>query len=376
MTTRRPGDAAGTEAPRSSPVDWDLARQVAQRVARRKPAPIETIDPAQIAPMAADAEDRVAAITGLRSACGPAVVQVIDRDQWIDANIASFQHLLAPLLDKWAQRAAGSRRALAGASRRLSAVEIGGLLGWMSTRVLGQYDVLVGEPPGDDPAAGPPADAVYLVGPNIVGLEQRFAFAPDEFRLWVTTHELTHRAQFTGVSWMRGHFLGLVHEILSLADPDPAALGRALRDVVRDRGELRRRMADGGLVAVVASAEQRAALGRVGGMMSLLEGHGDVTMDRAVADLVPSAARFAHVLRARRERANPLARIVQRLSGLEAKFNQYVAGERFIAAIERAAGPRAIDVCWRDPQNLPTLDEVRAPERWLERLDGSLADAV
>ncbi len=374
MTTDRPGHQPGASAPQSSPVDWGLARQVARRVARRKSSPADTIDPVQIAPMALVAEERIGAMTGLRSASGPATIQVIDRDEWIDANIASFQRLLAPLFQKWAERAKGTRKAATAATRRITAVELGALLGWMSTRVLGQYDMLLGESDSDGAAAAP--DAVYLVGPNIVGLERRFGFAPEEFRLWVTTHELTHRAQFTGVPWMRGHFLDLVQQSLTLADPDPAALGRALRDAMRDRAELRRRMADGGLVAVVATPEQREALARIGGMMSLLEGHGDVTMDRAVADLAPSAARFSGVLRARRERANPLARLVLKLSGLEAKFNQYLAGERFIAAIEAAAGPRAVDVCWRDPQNLPTLDEVRVPQRWLERLHGSLAFSV
>ena len=63
-----------------------------------------------------------------------------------------------------------------------------------------------------------------------------------------------------------------------------------------------------------------------------------------------------------------VARVVQRLLGIEAKLAQYEAGERFIAAIEAAAGRRAIDRCWERPANLPTLDEIRAPERWLSRM--------
>ena len=102
--------------------------------------------------------------------------------------------------------------------------------------------------------------------------------------------------------------------------------------------------------------------------MSLLEGHGDVTMDRAAAGRVPSAERFARVLRERRRNQHGVGKIVQRLLGIEAKLAQYEAGERFIAAIETAAGRRAIDRCWEQPANLPSLEEIRAPERWLSRM--------
>ena len=105
---------------------------------------------------------------------------------------------------------------------------MGVVLGWMSGRVLGQYDLLFAE--GDSPQ-----DAVYYVGPNIVSLERRHGFDPREFRLWIALHELTHRAQFTGVSWMRAHFLDLVERSVAIASPDPRqvmdALGRMAVDI-------------------------------------------------------------------------------------------------------------------------------------------------
>ena len=57
-------------------------------------------------------------------------------------------------------------------------------------------------------------DLVYFVGPNIRSIERRYAFDPDGFRLWLAIHELTHRAQFTGVLWMREHYLSLVENLL------------------------------------------------------------------------------------------------------------------------------------------------------------------
>ena len=108
-------------------------------------------------------------------------------------------------------------------------------------------------------------------------------------------------------------------------------------------------------------------LQQVGGLMSLLEGHGDVTMDRAGADRIPSAERFGRVLRARRRAVNPGIRLLQQLLGLEAKLNQYEQGERFIDAVERAGGPELLNSAFEAPTMLPTLAEIRDPERWVAR---------
>ena len=74
------------------------------------------------------------------------------------------------------------------------------------------------------------------------------------------------------------------------------------------------------------------------------------------------------MLQARRRRLNPLTRLTLRLTGIEGKLNQYAAGERFIAAIEAKGGPRVVDVCWKAPENLPSLEEIRDPQRWLDRM--------
>ena len=186
-------------------------------------------------------------------------------------------------------------------------------------------------------------------------------------------HELTHRAQFTAVPWMRAHFTGLVEELLGAVDPRPEVLFGALRDALTRPDEARQQLRETGLAGLIASPEQRAVIGRLGGLMSLLEGHGDVTMTRAAGDLAPDAERYARVLAARRAKGNPLNRLLMRLTGMEGKLNQYAAGERFIAAVEAVGGPRAIDVCWTSPAMLPSIDEIRDPQQWLRRIGRSAA---
>ena len=346
------------------PVAWDLAERVAVRVGGREPLAesylYDSLQP-DFEELTAQAEELVAGVTGLRSLIGPARARVTDREGWAKANVASFQRLLRPVLDKIGPRMAASP--IAPVSRNLAAVQMGTLLGWMSTRVLGQYDLLLIE--GEDEEN---QDVVYYVGPNILSLEKRFGFPPREFRLWLALHEVTHRAQFTGVEWLRPHFLSLVERTLGGIDPDPKRFLEALKRAVDQMRAGHNPLDDGGLVALLAGEEQHAALQQVQGLMSLLEGHGDVTMNRAAIGLVPNADRFHRTLHQRRNEIKGGAKIAQKLLGLEAKMKQYELGERFIEAVEREGGRELFDRIWEGPQQLPDLGEIREPARWIERV--------
>lgn len=345
-------------------VDWEFAERIAVRIATRG----EVVDDYALARMADDfaeatpkAEKLVGEETGLWSANGEARARLVSRPDWIRANIASFQRLLKPILGQLDEASDG---VVGTFSRRFAGAEVGAVLGWMATRVLGQYDLLLTEDENTDDQ-----DMVYYVGPNVLALERRNGFDPEQFRLWLALHEVTHRAQFTGVPWLRDHFVGLVNETLDNVDPDPARLFEVAKEVVEARRRGEDPLADGGLPALIAGPEQRSVLDKIGGMMSLLEGHGDITMDRAGIGFVPDAMHFAETLRARRESAKGVSRIIQKLVGLEAKLNQYAAGEAFIHRIEeQTGGPRVIDHAWQGPESLPTMDEIRNPDDWLARV--------
>ncbi len=350
-------------------VDWGLAERVAVRAAGKEPFS----DSYHYASLAEDfaeltllAEDQVAEATGLRSGSGRARARVTDRQGWVRANIASFQRLLCPITDKLDGQLAAS--ALAPVASRVAGAEVGMVLGWMSSRVLGQYDLLVIEDENPEEQ-----DIVYYVGPNILGLEKRFAFPPREFRHWLALHEVTHRAQFTGIPWMRHHFLDLVQSTVESVDPDPKRLLDAIARAATEVRSGKNPLDDGGMMAVLATPEQRAVLDQVAGLMSLLEGHGDVTMDRAGADQIPSAERFGQVLRQRRQQANPAAKLLQKLIGLDAKLKQYEQGERFIERVEAEGGTELLDVAWADPSNLPSIAEIRDPESWIARVAPTVA---
>jgi putative hydrolase len=379
-------------------VDWDFARSIAGRVAGEEPFSgsyhLDALE-GDLLELTTQAEALVEAETGLYSNAGQARARITDRMGWVDANLASFDRLLRPLLGRMEAEAAADdaepgeggflsrsplgplltpmTEAVGGVVGQVSntvgpkvaGAEVGALLGWMSARVLGQYDLLIieDERPEDQ-------DWVYYVGPNVLSLEKRYGFPPREFRLWIAVHECTHRAQFTGVPWLRPYFLSLVNELLDTVDTDTGQLLDSVRSAVAARrsGEPGPSLSDGGLSGLLASPEQRATMDKVTGLMSLLEGHGDITMDRAAKDLIPSQPRFARVMSQRRKNASGPAKLIQKLTGMEAKLAQYEEGEHFVLAVEQAGGRPLFDMVWSGPEALPTIDEIRDPDRWIQRV--------
>lgn len=351
-----------TDAP-PEPVDWDLAERVARRFAGREPIATSYLGRSlhsDFSAVTTQAEQLVGDFTGLH-APGTASACVLDRPQWVHANVASMRRMLHPLTARVGERMA--RSPVAPIGRRVAGTEMGVLLGFMAQRVLGQYDLLV----PDDPDTPHESDAVYYVGANILSLEKRYAFRPRDFRLWIAIHEVTHRAQFTAVPWLKRYFLSLVDQALAIVDPDP---GRLVQAMVRAADELRKGrnpLDDGGLVALFASTEQRGVLAQVQALMSLLEGHGNSVMNELGRLHINGQERMARVLQARR-RSRGITGVLYKLLGFESKLRQYEVGEAFVAAVERAGGPRAIDAAWRGPESLPTMDELARPEEWLARV--------
>lgn len=341
-----------------SAVHWPLAARIARRVAR--PHPFEDSYHfarfAQQAPALVErASGLAAAETGLEWAGEPGVAVVTRRD-WAVSNIAGFGRLLSRAESKL-EGGDGLGRRLAG---RLVGAEVGALVGVLSRRVLGQYELVV---PSKDDALG---DTVMFVGANVLAMERQHEFRPDEFRFWVALHECTHRLQFVGVPWLREYFLGLVDGLVEASKPEPGRMQRIAAEMRSAAAEGRPIVDESGLMGLFATADQKALLEQVQAVMALLEGHGHVVMDRIGARELVTQDRMARVLKLRRK--DPRSAAFFRLTGLEMKMRQYEMGERFILGVERIAGFAALSAVWESADRLPTLDEIRDPQRWLERV--------
>jgi coenzyme F420 biosynthesis associated uncharacterized protein len=341
-----------------SHVDWPLAISVASNVAGRYPLEDtyhQTRLEMDMPGLVARASALVTEETGLEAPGSPDVA-VIGRSGWVENNVASFSLLLAPAEERLGSQT-GIGSAIAG---RIMGAEMGAVLGFLSRRVLGQYELVLPTSDGED------GDTVLFVGPNLLKMERDHEFRPDEFRFWVALHECTHRLQFMGVPWLRDYFLGLVEELVAASKPESGRIQRLtaeLREAAASGAPL---IDEAGIFGMFATPEQREILDRVQALMALLEGHGHVVMDRIGERELVTQGRMSSVLKARR--ADKRTAALMRLIGLEMKLRQYEMGAAFINEIERRADWTTLDHAWESPESLPTLDEIESPERWLQRI--------
>ena len=316
-------------------------------------AALEEVAPALVHRAGAMVEEE----TGF-SGPGQPRVMVIDRLTWVERNLAFFTELLRPVEEKLQDHAeeAGSGHRVA---EFLMALESGAVLGLLSRRVLGQYELLL---PSDGRA-----DQICLPAPNILEMERKFQLRPDDFRFWVALHEVTHRLQFVGVPWLREYFLGLAGTLVSLSAPeDPSRLEILLSRAAKAIRDGRPPVGEAGVLGLMATPSELEHLDRVQALMSLVEGHGHVVMDRIGQRELATWKRMSDLFTRRRH--HPRVAALLRLSGLEMKLRQYEEGREFILAVVERAGWAAVDRAWESPETLPTRAEIKAPETWLARV--------
>jgi coenzyme F420 biosynthesis associated uncharacterized protein len=366
-------------------VDWQLAAKVGRRVAGGSELPARAAWSRQFTELSATADRAVAELTGLGGELPPPLAEPLDRGQWVEANLATLRRVLRPLAVKVAERRSWRATgpvpsAMRSSTRALTGAQAGTLLGYVGQRVLGQYDLPL---PGPDQAAASMSNGsqpagvrpdlshdgegtVWYVVPNIVATERRHGFRPRDFRLWIALHETAHRRQFRGVPWLPGHLQGLLDAYLGSVEVDDEALKRLAGRV---QGLARRAIAGERLELLdfLLTPEQRVIVDRVQATMTVLEGHGEFVMDQLGARLVPGHQHMHDTLRARRNSPGAVDRLIQQLLGFRQKLDQYAMGERFVRRLFDRGGMDAVNQVFAAPDALPTLDEVRDPDRYLAR---------
>ncbi|SEG80229.1 putative hydrolase/uncharacterized protein, coenzyme F420 biosynthesis associated [Nonomuraea solani] len=352
-------------------IDWDLAVTTGTRLVR--PGPQVSREEArqavtELRTLSREAEGHVRDFTKIHTETAPQPATIVDRPGWIKANVEGFRVVLEPLTQRMGSGPNPPPAIVTAVGSRITGVEVGAVLAFLASRVLGQYELFL--PP--DPTGQEAAGRLTLVAPNIVHAEREMGVDPHDFRLWVCLHEETHRVQFTGVPWLREYVRSQMTEFLLASDLDlPTVLERlrtaadTVADVVRG--------GEGNLIDAIQSPAQKEILDRLTAVMTLVEGHGDFVMDAVGPSVVPSVADIRNKFSQRREGGSRLDRTVRRLLGIEVKMKQYAEGSAFVRKVVDRVGMDGFNKIWTSPETLPTTQEIADPDAWISRVIGTPA---
>ena len=354
-------------------IDWGRVRAVAATLAARE---ARLGSSSRRAPqmdlrhryelMVTRSADVIGKYVGLTLPPQAARTYVFDRVEWVDANVEGFRALFEPMERLNQQLMAGGSVAsltLSQVNRAAVSSQMGLLIGYLAKRVLGQYDLsLLGK---ETIASG----RLYFVEPNIAALQQRLGLHPYEFRLWISLHETTHAFEFECHPWLREHMNGLLTSYFESVGSDLGSLRTQVKDVQRlvrrIRANVHQRKS---LVEMVMTGEQQSIFDQLQALMCVVEGYSNHVMNHVGSGLLASypllKARFEDRLR----KQGPGERIFARVTGLDVKLEQYVAGERFVDHIVERKGIDYANRVWASAWHLPTLDEVRNPDDWIARV--------
>ncbi|WP_254837610.1 zinc-dependent metalloprotease [Natronomonas marina] len=296
------------------PVDWAAVGTAAREGTDAGDLTLSEAERRGYADDVGDARDAIRETAGLEFDL-PENVQVQNRHHWIDANLVTFERLLAPLEERTVLAPSLARSANTGS--------MAVTLGFLANNVLGQYDPLLLSD-GDH--------GLYFVHPNIETVAAALDVDRNRFRRWIAFHEVAHAAEFGAAPWLSDR------------------LETAVREAVSE-------LADGNV--------DREALGELDVTMTAVEGYAELVMDRAFDR---EYADLREKLDARRGSAGPISMLLRRLLGLGRKRRQYERGKAFFDAVAEARGVAGAAVVWDAPGNLPTDEELDDPDAWLARV--------
>jgi coenzyme F420 biosynthesis associated uncharacterized protein len=252
---------------------------------------------------------------------------------------------------------------MGGINQTVISAEVGILLGYLGRRVLGQYDLSL---LGKEPVV---AGKVYFVEPNINQTIENMGVDGDEFRLWIALHETTHAFEFESHPWVRQHFNSILEKYFGLITDD---LGR-----LKQNGGLggylkriRENDAKGsGWIEKVMTPEQHALFEELQALMSIVEGYSNHMMNAIGSKLMPNYEQIKYRMDNRSKNRSLIDKLFVRLTGMNLKLEQYRLGEIFVDTVVEKKGIDFANLIWAEAKYLPSLQEVKEPQRWISRVE-------
>lgn len=348
-------------------IDWQQARRYALRVSQWDQVSIPDRDyrREQYTRLVEQSEPLIAEYLGVSLPEPIKHVYVVDRREWLEANFTSFETIFAPIEKLYLEMNArqGSLGSTLGQiNSKVIGAQMGVLLGFLARRVLGQYDLSLLSP--DIKSRG----SLYFVEPNIARVQQNMGLSDEDYRLWIALHETTHVFQFEAYPWVRPYFNELLGQFLGQVNSHMETLGVSVPQMINRL--LGNRSNGQHWVERVLSNDQQKVFDQIQALMSIVEGYSNHMMNSIGEKLLPSFQEIERRMNDRQQNRPLLEELFNRITGMDLKMAQYKQGEEFVLDVVATHGLEFMNQVWEKPENLPTMEEIRNPRMWVERMGG------
>ncbi|MBX6749084.1 MAG: zinc-dependent metalloprotease [Micromonosporaceae bacterium] len=344
------------------PVNWDLARQVAQSQLRNDP-PIAGPQRAAVQEALRLADLWLEEVSSLPS--GIRQVEAWRRADWLTHTLDVWRKLCDPVAGQMTV-AIGElvpeqlRGQLGGMTAMLTSIggamfggQLGSALGSLAAEVLSAGDI--GLPLG-------PAGTAALIPANIASYGEGLEIPEDQLRLYVALREAAHQRLFGHVPWLRAHVLTAVETYAKGISVDREAVEDAMSRVDPTNPESLRTIAFEGIFTSDDSPQQKVALARLETVLALVEGWVSHVVAKAAGGRLPDAVRLDETFRRRRAAGGPAEQTFSALVGLELRPRRLREATALWEALERHRGADGRDAVWSHPDLLPTDADFADPE--------------
>jgi uncharacterized protein (DUF2342 family) len=306
---------AVTGASGTGPVDWVAVTSAAKAATDPGSLSLSSEEEAGYAADVRDARARVREVSTIDFDV-PETIEVQNRHHWIEANVDTFERIMAPIEQQ--------ATLLPDLARMANTGSMTVALSFLARNVLGQYDPLL-LADGDE-------HALYFVHPNLVRVAEELDVDVARFRRWIAFHEVTHAAEFGAAPWLSDH------------------LEETMEETVEN-------LTDGKL--------DREGFQELDATMTAVEGYAELIMDQAFDQ---EFADLRRKLDQRRGGRGPISKLIRRLLGLGMKRRQYERGKAFFEHVMNERDVAAASLVWEKPENLPSQEELDEPAKWVARV--------
>lgn len=365
------------------PVQWDGARQLALSIATGGEGE-PNVDPTEriyFEQLTRVAELQVAQATGLETARHqrPLLIRPVTRSEWALGTLDAYRPLIEAMATAL-QRPPGDQveqpegdpteawltQVMGLLSPMLLGMTTGSLVGHLATRSFGLYDL---------PIPRPPSNELLVVSRNLTDFATDWSMDPDDLRLWVCLHQLTHHVVLS-TPYVSSRLGELLLDYAGAFESDPDALASKLGDLEDDpsggdpMARFQELMGDPEVVlGAVRTQRQDEILPWLEALVTVVVGYVDHVMDQMGQGLVGGYDRITEAMRRRRVEAAASDRYVERLLGLDLTQDHFDRGRAFVDGVVERAGTSGLERLWTSAEVLPTPNEVGAPGLWLARIE-------